>query len=88
VHRDPTTDVRVPFAATLQWNVSSLVLGWLEGSEHAGRPPHHYELHAALAIALGDDNAEARFLAGEDPLRAARTRAAEDLPFALGNAPR
>jgi hypothetical protein len=31
-----------------------------------------------------DDNAEERFLAGDDPLLAARTRDAEDLPEVLG----
>jgi Fe-S-cluster containining protein len=86
VHRDPTLDVRISFAATLQSNTSSLVLGWLEGSAHAGRPPHHYELHAALVIALREDDAETRFVAGEDPLRVARTRAADDLPLVLGSA--
>lgn len=86
VHREPTLDVRIPVAPTLQWNVSSLVLGWLEGSAHAGRPPHHYELHAALRIALEDAGAEARFVAGEEPLRLARTRAAEDLTAVLGRA--
>jgi hypothetical protein len=86
VRRDPTIDVRVPFSPTLQWNTSSLVLGWLEGSAHAGRPPHQYELHAALALALADDRAEASYIAGGDPLRPARTLAAEDLPTALGRA--
>jgi Fe-S-cluster containining protein len=84
VHRDPALDVRIPTARSLQWNVSALVLGWLEGSAHGGRPPNHYELHAALRIALHDDGAEAHFLAGEDPLRAARTRAAEELTVHLG----
>ncbi len=88
VHRDPAIRVSVPFAATLQWNTSSLVLGWLEGLAHAGRPPHHYELHAALAIALGDDGAEAQFVNGGEPLRAAPTRAAEELEIVLGSAPR
>ena len=84
VHRDPTLDVRIPMAHSLKWNVSALVLGWLEGLAHAGRAPHHYELHAALAIALHDGEAEARFLAGDDPLRPARTRAAEELTIYLG----
>jgi len=86
VHRDPTLDVRVPFAPTLQWNTSSLVLGWLEGLAHGGRPPHQYELHAALTIALAEGDAEARYLAGDDPLRRARTCAADDLPALLGSA--
>jgi Fe-S-cluster containining protein len=86
VHREPALDVRIPAAPSLQWNASSLVLGWLEGSMHAGRPPHHHELHAALHLALEDAGAEARFVAGEDPLRPARTRAAEDLTEVLGRA--
>jgi Fe-S-cluster containining protein len=84
VHQDPALDARIPTAASLQWNVSALVLGWIEGLAHAGRPPHHHELHAALHVALADAGAEAAFLAGEDPLRPARTRAAEDLPVHLG----
>ncbi len=86
VHEDPALDVRIPMAHSLKWNVSSLVLGWLEGSAHAGRPPHHYELHGALRIALREADAESRFVAGEDPLRPARSRAAEDLPAHLGTA--
>ncbi len=86
VHEDPTLDVSVPFAPALQWTASALVLGWMEGCAHAGRPPHHYELHAALTIALRDADAEARFARGDDPLRSARTRAAEDLPSVLGSA--
>jgi Putative zinc- or iron-chelating domain len=88
VHRDPALDVRIPSAPALQWNASSLVLGWLEGLAHAGRPPHHYELHAALRIALEEHDAEALFLAGGDPLEGARSRAAEDLPEVLGRAAR
>jgi Fe-S-cluster containining protein len=84
VHEDPELDVRIPIAPSLKWNVSALVLGWLEGSAHAGRPPHHYELHAALAIALRDADAEARFLGGDDPLRPARSRVAEELTVHLG----
>ena len=84
VHLDPALDVRIPTAASLQWNVQSLVLGWLEGLAHAGRAPHHYELHAALRIALHDPEAEAHVLAGEDPLRPARSRAAEELTVHLG----
>jgi hypothetical protein len=84
LHRDPQLSTRIPFAPALQWNASSLVLGWLEGSAHAGRPPHHYDLRTAIRIALEDPQAESRFLAGDDPLRAARTRAAEDLPAVLG----
>ncbi|HEX3346158.1 MAG TPA: YkgJ family cysteine cluster protein [Polyangiaceae bacterium] len=86
VHRDPALDVLIPMAASLKWNVSGLVLGWLEGLSHAGRPPHHYELHAALRIALDDPGAQARFLAGEDPLRDARSRDAAELPLHLGTA--
>jgi Fe-S-cluster containining protein len=86
VHRDPSLGLRIPSAPWLQWNTSALVLGWLEGSAHAGRPPHHYELVAALRIALDDCDAEGRFLAGDDPLSPARTRAAEDLPDILGHA--
>jgi Fe-S-cluster containining protein len=84
VHRDPALAVRIPSAATLQWSASSLVLGWLEGCAHAGRPPHHFELHAALCIALAEADAEGRWRAGEDPLRPARTRAADELPDLLG----
>src|SRR5258708_6373537 len=82
VHREPTLDVRIPSAPSLEWNASSLVLGWLEGYALAGRSPDHYELHAALRIAMTTPDAEARFLGGdgEDPLRPARTTAAEDLP--------
>jgi Fe-S-cluster containining protein len=86
VHADPALDVRIPSAPTLQWSVSSLVLGWLEGAQHAGLAPHQHELHAALRIALSEPQAEARYLAGEDSLRPARTRAAEDLPAVLGSA--
>jgi Fe-S-cluster containining protein len=84
VHADPALDVLIPAAPSLQSSVSALVLGWMEGSAHAGRPPHHYELHAALRIALREDDAETRFLAGEDPLRSARSRAAEELTVHLG----
>jgi hypothetical protein len=84
VQRDPALDVRIPSAPVLKWNASSLVLGWLEGCAHAGRPPHHYELHAALRRALDDEDAEGRYLAGRDPFPAARTVAAEDLPALLG----
>jgi hypothetical protein len=86
VHADPTLDARIPSAPSLQWNASSLVLGWLEGYLHAGRAPHHYELHAALWLAMGDPGSEARFVAGEDPLRSALTIAAEDLPRLVGSA--
>jgi uncharacterized protein len=86
VHRDPTLEARIPFAHTLQWNASALVLGWLEGYALAGRTPHHYELHAALALADGDDDAETRFARGDDPLGAARTRDAEELARVLGRA--
>jgi Fe-S-cluster containining protein len=86
VHADPTLDVRIPSAQSLQWNASSLVLGWLEGCALAGRAPHHYELHAALRLAM-DPASEARFLAGEDPLRISRTVAADDLHRLLGRAP-
>jgi hypothetical protein len=90
VHREPTLDVLVPAAPSLQWNASSLVLGWLEGYAHArdGRAPDHYELHAALVAATSTPDAEARFLAGEgeDALLPARTTAAEDLPRLPGRA--
>jgi Fe-S-cluster containining protein len=86
VHADPTLDIRIPTAHSLQWNLSALVLGWLEGLAHAGRPPHHYELHAALRIALASTDADARYLAGEDPLLPARSRNAADLPTLLGAA--
>jgi Fe-S-cluster containining protein len=86
VHADPTLDTLIPMAHSLKWNLSGLVLGWLEGLAHAGRPPHHYELHAALRIALSEPDAEARFLAGDDPLLPARSRNAEDLPALLGAA--
>jgi len=86
VHRDPALEARIPFAPTLQSNASALVLGWLEGSAHAGRPPHHYELHAALAIALEQPDADTRFVAqGEDPLREARSRDAGELERVLGS---
>jgi Fe-S-cluster containining protein len=86
VHEDPALDVRIPSAPSLQWAASSLVLGWLEGCEHARRAPHHYELHGALRIALADPGSEARFLAGEDPLRPSLTVPAEDLAGLLGRA--
>jgi Fe-S-cluster containining protein len=86
VHAQPALDVRIPSAPSLQWNASSLVLGWLEGCVLVGRAPHHHELHGALRIALADPAAEARFLAGEDPLAPARTVAAEELPRLLGAA--
>lgn len=85
VHVDPALEVSIPAAPVLKWSASSLVLGWLEGMAHAGRPPHHYELHAALSAALHDPDAEKRFLAGEDPLASARTVSAEDLPRLLGH---
>jgi hypothetical protein len=87
VHADPTLEVRIPAAPSLQWNAASLVLGWLEGCVHSGRPPHHYELHAALRLAMADPGSEARFVAGEDPLGPSRTTAADDLPRLLGRAP-
>ena len=87
VHLDPAREARVvPACPTLSWNLSSLVLGYLEGAAHAGQPPHQYELHAALAMAMADPASEERFLRGEDPLAAARTRRAEDLPALLGRA--
>ena len=94
VHAEPTLEARIPYAHTLQWNASALVLGWLEGCAHAGRPPHHYELHAALAIALADEDAERRFVAASgpdlepDPLGTARSRDPDELSRVLGRAGR
>jgi hypothetical protein len=85
-HHDPSLDAPIPFAPVLQRSASALVLGWLEGYAHAGRAPHHYELHAALSIALADEGAEAKFAQGHDPLGGARTRDAEDLARVLGRA--
>jgi hypothetical protein len=81
---DPSLDVPIPAPYTLQWNLSALVLGWMEGCAHGGRPPHHHELNGALHLALSQDDAEARWHAGEDPLRPSRTRSAEELPELLG----
>ena len=86
VRREPALDVRIPDAPTLAWNTAAVVLGFYEGSLHAGQPPHLYELHAALRLALASPDAEARWRQGEDLLASARTRAAEDLPAILGRA--
>lgn len=82
-HRDPTTPRTIPTAGSLAWNTSAIVVGMLEGMQHAGLPPDHYELHQALAIALAHEH--------ELPLSAlapARTRAAAELTEILGSARR
>ncbi|MBN2194185.1 MAG: YkgJ family cysteine cluster protein [Polyangiaceae bacterium] len=87
VHARPDVDHRVPYDLALDWHVSALVLGFLEGLAVAGFGPHLYELHAALAFALADPETERRWRAGEDPLAIARTRDAADLPSLLGGRP-
>lgn len=82
-HRDPTTPRTIPTAGSLAWNTSAVVVGMLEGMQHAGLPPDHYELHHALAIALAHEH--------ELPLSAlapARTRSAKELTRILGGARR
>jgi Fe-S-cluster containining protein len=86
VFANPSLDALIPASPSLDWNASALVLGYLEGSAIGGRPPHQYELHAALSIALSDPTCEARWLSGEDALAAARTRSADDLFTVLGRA--
>jgi hypothetical protein len=66
--------VTIPDSAAVSWHASAIAIGYYEGAAHAGQAPHLHELHAALAIALGDEAIEARHAAGEDPLAPARTR--------------
>lgn len=80
-HRAPETAPEIPAAASLSWNASAVVVGLLEGMEHAGLAPDHYELHHALAIALEHEH--------ELPLSAlepARTRTTAELATILGRA--
>jgi Fe-S-cluster containining protein len=74
VHEDPTLDIRIPDAPSLTWNLSAIVLGYFEGLAHAGAPPHQYELHAALKIALAERDPNVA-----DPFAPARTRSADEL---------
>jgi Fe-S-cluster containining protein len=85
-HRKPTLEVLVPSSTALWWNISALVLGYYEGSALGGHPPHIYELHAALHVALEDSDVEARFRRGEDPFASVRARHADDLFDVFGRA--
>ena len=79
VHADPSAPGVVPQAPGLNWNLSALVLGYLEGLHHAGYPPHHYELHQALAMGLSESDIEVRYAQGENVLAAAMTLSADGL---------
>lgn len=81
---DPHLDVKVPASEPLDWNLSALVLGYYEGLAHAAVAPHQYELAGAVALALDVVDAEARWRGGEDVLRDARTRGAQELAAVLG----
>ena len=85
-HRNPTLPLVIPSSAAFSWNLSAVTLGYYEGSAHAGYPPHLYELHAALRLALSLPNAEARFFSGEDLLAPACSHRADELPHLLGHA--
>jgi Fe-S-cluster containining protein len=84
--RSPASAAPIPQNKTLAWNLASLVIGALEGYAHAGHPPHHHELHAALGLALDDAGFEARLRAGEDLFASARSTDAASLPSLLGDA--
>lgn len=81
---DPEANLTIPVSQAIDWNTSALVLGYYEGMVHAGVPPHQYELAQAVSLALQSQDAEARWLRGEDVLAAAKTRDAETLGSVLG----
>lgn len=83
-HNKPKLEVLIPSSTALWWNASAIVLGYYEGSAHAGRPPHVYELHAALDVALEEPAAEERFRRGEDPFVSVRARDADELGEIFG----
>lgn len=82
--RDPARELRVPVSEPLDWNTSALVLGGYEGMVHANVPPHQYELAQALVLVLAMPDAEARWRNGEDVLRPAMTRHADELVRLFG----
>jgi hypothetical protein len=82
--REPAASVVIPHAPALAAHLSALVVGYLEGLAGAGVAPHHYELHAALRIALVLPEAELG--AWIEALTPARTREASGLAALLGAA--
>ena len=74
VLEDPALDVPVPDNPAISWNTAAIVIGYREGWVRAQRPLGAHELCAAVAIALRTPDVEARFLAGEDVMAAARTK--------------
>lgn len=84
VYDDPAKTAQIPADSTLSWNTAALILGFREGYAHQERALDTYELNAALLIALEDETCEARWMAGEDPLAAARTHDAEEIARLLG----
>ncbi|MGZ5970195.1 MAG: YkgJ family cysteine cluster protein [Polyangiales bacterium] len=83
-HAEPAASRLIPDDPTLSWNTAAVVLGYLEGLEHAGASIDVFELHAALAIALADAHVEAEWLLDRDPFAPARTRTASEVHRALG----
>lgn len=83
-HAEPTAKLRIPNDPTLSWNTAAVVLGYLEGLEHAGRPIDVFELHAALAVALARDDVAGAWARGEDPFAEARTQTSDEVRRALG----
>jgi uncharacterized protein len=78
----------VPQNGTLVANTAGLILGFREGCARAGNEMGAYDLRRALAIALAEPDAEARFLRGEDRFASARTKSPEALRELLtGNNP-
>ena len=84
VYDDPALAAEIPASTTLTWNTASLILGYREGFEHAGRPLDTYELNAALALALAGDEVETAWSQGADPLASARTHTAGEVRALLG----
>jgi uncharacterized protein len=83
VHEHPESSQRIPDVPELSFHLSALVVGYLEGMALAARPPEQYELHAAVALALEEPDPERRWASGEDLLRAARTRSADEVADVL-----
>jgi Fe-S-cluster containining protein len=81
---EPASVEAIPRNETLTWNLSAIVVGALEGLVLGEEPPHHHELSAALAIALGTEGFEARLAGGEDLLAPARSTSADELAVVLG----
>lgn len=79
VYDSPSIETQIPADSTRSWNTAALILGYREGYAHHARALDTYELNAALLIALEDESCEARWIAGEDALAAARTHDAEEI---------